>query len=28
MEIKIDEKQIVDAIINELKRHNLLSDKP
>lgn len=28
MEIKIDEKQIADAIINELKRHNLLSDKP
>jgi len=28
MEIKIDEKQIADAIINELKRHNLLNEKP
>lgn len=28
MEIKIDEKQIADAIINELKRHNLLGEKP
>lgn len=28
MEIKIDEKQIVESIINELKRHNLLSEKP
>ncbi|KXG75583.1 helix-turn-helix domain-containing protein [Thermotalea metallivorans] len=27
MEIKIDEKQIADAIINELKRHNLLGEK-
>lgn len=28
MEIKIDEKQIADAIIQNLKRHNLLSDIP
>lgn len=27
MEIKIDEKQIADAIINDLKRHNLIGEK-
>ncbi|SKA91540.1 DNA binding domain-containing protein, excisionase family [Caloramator quimbayensis] len=27
MEIKIDEKQIAESIINELKRHNLLGEK-
>jgi len=27
MEIKIDEKQIADAIINNLKRHNLIGEK-
>ncbi len=27
MEIKIDEKQIAEAIINELKKHNLIGEK-
>lgn len=28
MKIEFDEKQIAESIINDLKRHNLLSEKP